>query len=113
MEINIDETQLTVHVNPYFLRLNFPHNVVEDDSSSADYDPGTGYLSVSLTKEQKGQHFKDLDLLAKLLAPRQSKPPPSIEVISSTENGQTLTEKLDGLNLTDKEQSEFEEGRSN
>ena len=110
MEINVDETQLTVHVNPYFLRLNFPHNVVEDDSSSADYDPGTGYLSVSLTKEQKGQHFKDLDLLAKLLAPRQSKAAPSIEVISSTETGQALSERLDGLSITD--HSEFEEGQS-
>ncbi|RXW17973.1 hypothetical protein EST38_g7889 [Candolleomyces aberdarensis] len=113
VEINVDETQLTVHVNPYFLRLNFPHSVAEDDSSSADYDPSTGYLSVTLTKEQKGQHFKDLDLLAKLLAPRQSKPPPSIEVISSAENGQELSEKLDDLSLTDKQQSEFEEAAAN
>ena len=72
MEIHVDGTLFTVHINPYFLRLNFPHSVVEDDETSARYDPSSGYLAVTLTKETKGQVFEDLDLLAKLLAPRTS-----------------------------------------
>lgn len=76
---------MTVYINPYFLRLHFPHAVVEDDSSSALYDPSTGYLTITLTKAVKGQTFADLDLLAKLLAPRSSQPPPtpSIEVLET------------------------------
>ncbi|CDO70721.1 hypothetical protein BN946_scf184798.g36 [Trametes cinnabarina] len=88
VEINVDETLFSVHINPYFLRLNFPHPLVEDDASSAVYDPSTGYLTVTLTKETPGQEFKDLDLLAKLLAPRPSKtapPVPVIEVLDSTD----------------------------
>lgn len=46
---------------------------MEDEESSARYDPGSGYLTVTLTKETKGQEFKDLDLLAKLLAPRPTR----------------------------------------
>ncbi|EMD38592.1 hypothetical protein CERSUDRAFT_153557 [Gelatoporia subvermispora B] len=85
VEIHVDGTLFTVHINPYYLRLNFSHNVVEDDNSSAAYDPGTGYLTVTLSKEVKGQEFKDLDLLAKLLAPRPTaqKITPVIEVLDS------------------------------
>ena len=82
----MDETLFTVHINPYFLRLNFSHPLLEDDASSAVYDPSTGYLTVTLTKEVPGQDFKDLDLLAKLLAPRppsDAPPQPVIEVLDS------------------------------
>ncbi|KAF9065291.1 SHQ1 protein-domain-containing protein [Rhodocollybia butyracea] len=79
VEINIDGNMFSLHVNPYFLRLNFTNSVVEDDASSAQYDPSTGYLTVTLTKEIKGQEFDDLDLLAKLLAPRPTVQEPLIE----------------------------------
>ncbi|KAG8958957.1 hypothetical protein FRC00_002108 [Tulasnella sp. 408] len=72
VEIDVDGTQFSVHINPYFLRLNFSGNVVEDDDSHARYDPSTGYLTVKLSKETRGEYFGDLDLLAKLLAPRSS-----------------------------------------
>ncbi|KAG2157427.1 SHQ1 protein-domain-containing protein [Suillus clintonianus] len=96
VEINIDETLLTVHINPYFLRINFPHPVLEDDQSSATYDPSSGYLTVTLTKETKGQEFPDLDLLAKLLAPRHVEVPkqPTIEVIESETSPQSELEEL-------------------
>ncbi|KIK97085.1 hypothetical protein PAXRUDRAFT_825299 [Paxillus rubicundulus Ve08.2h10] len=95
-EINVDNTLLTVHLNPYFLRLNFPHAVVEDEASSARYDPSTGYLTIALTKEVKGQHFADLDLLTKLLAPRPSQPlpAPSIEVLESRASGKDDIDKI-------------------
>lgn len=101
VEINVDETLLTVHINPYFLRINFPHPVLEDDQSSATYDPSSGYLTVTLTKETKGQEFPDLDLLAKLLAPRhvEASKQPVIEVIGSETSSQSELEEL--VDLTD------------
>ncbi|KAJ7075944.1 SHQ1 protein-domain-containing protein [Mycena belliarum] len=89
VEIHVDDTLFTVHINPYFLRLNFPHTVLEDDASAARYDPSTGHLTVTLTKETKGREFADLDLLSKLLAPRPSKPAPVIEVIGQQDSDGT------------------------
>lgn len=105
VEINVDDTVLIVHINPYFLRLNFPYPVEEDDNSSAQYDPSSGYLTITLTKSVKGQHFPDLDLLATLLAPRPSRPHtrPSIEVLDpSTDDAITdISKRADALSLDD------------
>ena len=89
----------TIHINPYFLRLNFSKPVVEDDHSSANYDPSSGYLTVTLTKETKGEIFDDLDLLAKLLAPRPRvhELSPSIEVLHS--DSDDLASKTQSLSL--------------
>ncbi|KAF9452242.1 SHQ1-domain-containing protein [Macrolepiota fuliginosa MF-IS2] len=111
VEIHVDETLVSFHVNPYFLRLNFSHPLLEDDTSSANYDPSSGYLTVTLTKETKGQEFKDLDLLTKLLAPRKTKVEPTIEVLSSQENEEEeLVSKVDKLSL---EQNEILEAAEN
>ncbi|EIW60559.1 SHQ1-domain-containing protein [Trametes versicolor FP-101664 SS1] len=118
VEINVDETLFSVHINPYFLRLNFSHPLTEDDASSAAYDPSTGYLTVTLTKEVPGQEFKDLDLLAKLLAPRPSNTAPAqpiIEVLDSQETeledaDEELAARTQGLSL---EQQEILEAAEN
>jgi protein SHQ1 len=104
VEIHVDETLLTVHINPYFLRLNFSNRLLEDDESSAQYDPGSGYLIVTLTKETKGEEFKDLDLLTKLLAPRstQIQHRPIIEVFRSenvSNDDDDLVERTQALAL--------------
>ncbi|KAH9854021.1 SHQ1-domain-containing protein [Lenzites betulinus] len=95
VEINVDETLLSVHINPYFLRLNFSHALTEDDASSAVYDPSTGYLTVTLTKEVPGQEFKDLDLLAKLLAPRPSQAVPAQPVIEVVDSQDAAVDDVD------------------
>lgn len=75
-----------LHINPYFLRLGFSGRLVEDDASTAQYDPSSGYLTVTLTKETPGETFSDLDILSKLLAPKKEDPPAPIEIINSTEH---------------------------
>lgn len=101
---------MSLHANPYYLRLNFSHPLVEDGASSAKYDPSSGYLTITLTKENKGQEFKDLDLLTKLLAPRKISAEPTIEVISSQENEEEeLVSSVDRLSL---EQNELLEGKN-
>ena len=79
------------------------------------YDPSTGYLTVTLTKEVPDQDFKDLDLLAKLLAPRPPKEEqtqPVIEVLDTQvttedDDAEDLVERTQGLTL---EQHEILEG---
>ena len=109
MEIHVDDTLFIIHINPYFLRLNFSNKVLEDNSSSAKYDPGSGYLTATLTKEIRGQDFKDLDLLAKLLSP---KPPEirsktSIQVMTAGDNIGNLVDRTNKLNFG---RTEFLEG---
>jgi protein SHQ1 len=88
IEIHVEDTLLSLHVAPYFLRLNFPASVVEDDQSSAIYDPASGHLTLTLTKLKRGENFPDLDLLGKILAPpAQIKPHNTIiEVLDSQDS---------------------------
>jgi len=87
VEIHVDGTLFSLHVNPYFLRLKFPGDVQEDDSSHAKFDPSSGTLIVKLSKCNKGEDFPGLDLLSKLLAPLgTSSEPPVIEVLGQGEN---------------------------
>ncbi|KAG5354197.1 hypothetical protein C0989_003710 [Termitomyces sp. Mn162] len=83
------------------LKLNFTYPVLEDDASSAKYDPSSGYLTVTLTKEVPGQIFDDLDLLAKLLAPRPTAPQPAIEVISTSNPLEGDNEEIDLVSKTE------------
>jgi len=85
--------------------------VLEDEESSASYDPSIGNLTVTLTKANKGHVFDDLDLLAKLLAPRRSTrdPSPSIEVLSVENRPEDdLVTRTEALTL---ERDEFAEGK--
>lgn len=91
------------------MRLHLPGPVVEDETSSARYEAGTGYLTVTLTKVNRGEDFKDLDILASLLAPprlEQSISRPVIEVIGDEANSEENLSKdereiLEGASLLD------------
>ena len=79
---------------------------MEDDEASARYDPSSGFLTVTLTKAVPGQTFEDLDLLAKLLAPRPSERPtegPLIEVLDTQDSAEDaeddLVARTQGLSL--------------
>ena len=92
--MHVEETLFSVHINPYFLRLTLPGRVLEDDNSSAQYEPSSGVLTVTLTKETPGEDFKDLDILATLLAPRRPEPAhPLIEVVGSDHSTQQNDEE--------------------
>ncbi|CEP12527.1 hypothetical protein [Parasitella parasitica] len=98
VDLYVEGSEFRFYLRPYFLRLHFPGNIIEDDSSKAVYDPSAGQFSIRIAKETKGQHFPDLDLLTKLLArtgEKTSKEPkkPLIEVIGSDEqNNAALNE---------------------
>ncbi|KAH9001776.1 SHQ1-domain-containing protein [Lactarius akahatsu] len=52
------------------------------------YDPASGYLMLTLTKQNPGENFPDLDLLGKLLAPppQNAHRGPAIEVLGSQDS---------------------------
>ncbi|KAI8600834.1 SHQ1 protein-domain-containing protein [Dissophora ornata] len=100
VDFEVDGAVFKFNLKPYFLRLTFPGNVVDDERAKAAYNVGAGELTVVLPKETPGEHFPDLDMLTKLLVrkgdltEKQQIKRPLIEVISS---GDTLegTQQLD------------------
>ncbi|KAF9928246.1 hypothetical protein BGZ67_007086 [Mortierella alpina] len=99
VDFEVDGAVFKFNLKPYFLRLTFPGNVVDDERAKANYNVAEGDLTVVLPKETPGEDFPDLDMLTKLLVrkadlgEKQIKRP-LIEVISS---GETLegTEKVE------------------
>ncbi|KAG0219955.1 Hsp90 cochaperone shq1 [Mortierella sp. NVP41] len=100
VDFEVDGPVFKFNLKPYFLRLTFPGNVVDDERAKATYNVGEGELTVVLPKETPGEDFPDLDMLTKLLVrkgdlstDKQIKRP-LIEVISS---GETLegTQQID------------------
>ncbi|KAL0087803.1 SHQ1 protein-domain-containing protein [Phycomyces blakesleeanus] len=114
VDLHVSGTEFRFFLRPYFLRLYLPANVVEDDDSKAVYDPSLGQFTVKVSKENKGEHFPDLDLLTKLLARRgeaadvsvdQAQPKkPLIEVIGSQDNKEDVSME----ESTDQIENEFQ-----
>lgn len=75
---------------------------MEDDNSKAVYDPSAGQFNIRVTKETKGEHFADLDLLTKLLARTGEKTTatgnepkkPLIEVVGGVDNDQMNEDEI-------------------
>lgn len=92
-------TTFNLHINPYFLRLTFPHPVLDVDSvdptntSWANYDPSSGTLTVVLCKATHGSDFGDLSMISRLLAvddnSNKKDHTPTIEVLDSKEDEET------------------------
>lgn len=70
VEMVVDGTLFVFALQPYYLRLRFPHALVDDERAHARFGLD-GVVRVRLPKETKGQHFPDLDLAAKLLARKE------------------------------------------
>ncbi|KAJ1662874.1 hypothetical protein IW140_005399 [Coemansia sp. RSA 1813] len=73
IEFDVDGDQFKFFASPYYLRLTFPGNILEDDKSTASFDAATGDILVTLSKEKSGEHFENLDLLTGLLATRRER----------------------------------------
>lgn len=71
---------------PYYLRLKFPYNCIEDERSHSEFDSKDGVVRIKVAKEIKGQDFPDLDITARLLA----------RTNESQINSKPLIEELDG-----------------
>ncbi|KAK5779244.1 hypothetical protein RI543_003132 [Arxiozyma heterogenica] len=68
VEININGNMLIFHLSPYYLRLRFDHNLVDDERAIAKFLPGESKILIKAPKANNGEFFNDLDLHSKLLA---------------------------------------------
>lgn len=68
IEMNVDNQLFIFSLPPYYLRLRFPFNCVDDERSNAEFDSKSECVRIKIPKEIKGQEFPDLDMTAKLLA---------------------------------------------
>ncbi|KAI9333851.1 SHQ1 protein-domain-containing protein [Obelidium mucronatum] len=108
IEFFIDACEFKLHVHPYFLRLTFPHPVVENGKESARFDVGKGEMFISLPKKDAGLFFPDLDLLSKLMMPKKS----SLVVDSANKGasvGKPLIEEMDSAAAAENEDEDQEE----
>lgn len=78
IEFQVEGDLFVFSLAPYYLRLRFPGNllndedekVIDDESlkSTTAYDAATCVIKISICKETPGEEFEDLDLISKLLA---------------------------------------------
>lgn len=68
LEMVAEDNVFVFHLSPYYLRLRFPHNLVDNENSNARYESKDETIEIKLPKEVKGQFFEDLDVPTKLLA---------------------------------------------
>lgn len=68
LDVFIDETDFRFYCKPYFLRLNLPASILENDEE-INYDFDERKFKLRYRKKNAGEVFEGLDLLTKLLTP--------------------------------------------
>eukprot|EP01060_Flectonema_neradi_P006420 TRINITY_DN14340_c0_g1_i1.p1 TRINITY_DN14340_c0_g1~~TRINITY_DN14340_c0_g1_i1.p1 ORF type:complete len:518 (+),score=116.48 TRINITY_DN14340_c0_g1_i1:70-1623(+) len=64
----VDGKRITFTAKPYFLRLTFDQEVIEDERAKATFDVDKEEMKVLVPKKNPGEIFTDLDCLTKLLS---------------------------------------------
>eukprot|EP01062_Namystynia_karyoxenos_P053822 TRINITY_DN4380_c5_g1_i1.p1 TRINITY_DN4380_c5_g1~~TRINITY_DN4380_c5_g1_i1.p1 ORF type:complete len:612 (+),score=146.96 TRINITY_DN4380_c5_g1_i1:78-1838(+) len=67
VQMDVDGCKFTFHSTPYFLRLTFDQEIVDDTSAKATYCVEQEEMIVQIPKKQKGETFTSLDCPTKLL----------------------------------------------
>ncbi|KAF2071149.1 hypothetical protein CYY_007524 [Polysphondylium violaceum] len=100
--------QFKFYCKPYFLRLTFSHNIIENGKEKASYNVNTLEFTFYLPKENVGEQFNDLDLITKLLEKKSTNNnTPKIQLIDEND-GTNLSETID--QQLDDEDNQDEDG---
>eukprot|EP01064_Diplonema_japonicum_P003251 TRINITY_DN1211_c6_g1_i1.p1 TRINITY_DN1211_c6_g1~~TRINITY_DN1211_c6_g1_i1.p1 ORF type:complete len:521 (+),score=117.97 TRINITY_DN1211_c6_g1_i1:65-1627(+) len=68
LQFVVEGNRMTFHAKPYFLRLTFDQEIMDDESGKASFDVEREEMKVLVPKKNKGEVFTDLDCLTKLLS---------------------------------------------
>ena len=93
-EIFMDKQDFRFHSKPYFLRLNLPREIEENDEAKAHFDAETNEYVITCSKVNKGEDFQGLDLITNLLQPKGKRgiAQPCIESSGGDETSDSETE---------------------
>ena len=98
VEFVIDGASFTLHCKPYFLKLNFEQQLVQDGRETASYNIDAGLMTCTLPKAEPGLHFDNLDMITKLLtsssraASTRAAGPPGIEIVGACDDSDSDSE---------------------
>lgn len=98
LDVSAEENNFLFVCKPYYLRLQLPGDIVDDDNSHSKFDTDSGEFSFTYDKKIAGEEFQDLDFITKFLSPKVSvtEGNRTIEILSSAENeGIVITEDAD------------------
>lgn len=87
IEMVVDGELFVFALPPYYLRLRFPHDIVDDERATARFEGDS--IKIKLPKAVRGQNFPDLDLAAKLLARSNESSRPLIEELNTNSEDQS------------------------
>jgi len=71
-EVFMDGNDFRFFSKPYFLRLHFPAQVLENDDASAKFDADSLSYVVKCPKMNQGENFPNLDMITELCKPKGS-----------------------------------------
>lgn len=67
LDVSVEENNFIFHCHPYYLRLNLPGQIEENDRSKTSFDADTGNFTLKYEKVNPDEHFPDLEFITKLL----------------------------------------------
>ena len=95
-EIYMEGSDFRFHSNPYYLRLNLPGEIIENDSAKAIFDADSNEFKITCPKVSIGTHFSGLDMLSNLLNPKgKRKVENGIEVVDESCSEETSDSDFD------------------
>lgn len=87
-EVFMDGTDFRFFSKPYFLRLHFPHEIIENDEASANFDAETVSYVIKCPKVNQGEFFPNLDMITELCKPKGGTNVSNIEEIKDDQDKQ-------------------------
>lgn len=100
LETVVDSHLFIFSLNPYYLRLRFPHPLADDERASATFNSKKSCVDVKLPKENPGQDFPDLDLVARLLVRKDESKVVAKPLIQELDISNSVEANFDNANPT-------------
>ncbi|GME82113.1 unnamed protein product [Ambrosiozyma monospora] len=95
IEMVVNENLFVFSLPPYYLRLRFSCNLIEDERAHSEFVSKEEKIRIRIPKLNKGEVFPDLDLTAKLLARMNEPTAVSASTIEQNKQRGPLIQEMD------------------